>query len=79
MLGFEDFEDAVQHESAEAHGLDAIIIRNIEDFTQTKDPSKFSRGLFLFWDLQYRFSTVLQGSRSTTFGSGKWAAIRLVA
>lgn len=36
VLGFEDFEDAVQHASAEAHGLDAIVTRNIEDFAKAR-------------------------------------------
>lgn len=36
LLGFEDFEDAVQHASAEAHGLDAIITRNIADFASAR-------------------------------------------
>ncbi len=36
VLGFKDFEDAVQHASAEAHGLDAIITRNIEDFAKAR-------------------------------------------
>lgn len=36
LLGFEDFEDAVQHASAEAHGLDAIVTRNISDFASAR-------------------------------------------
>jgi len=35
-LGFEDFEDAVQHASAEAHGLDVIVTRNIGDFANAR-------------------------------------------
>lgn len=32
-LPFADYEDAVQHASAVAGGLDAIVTRNIKDFT----------------------------------------------
>jgi hypothetical protein len=31
-LGFKDFEDAVQHESAIAENLDAIVTRNTKDY-----------------------------------------------
>jgi predicted nucleic acid-binding protein len=31
-LGYKDFEDAVQHESAVAENLDAIVTRNTKDF-----------------------------------------------
>ena len=36
VLGFEDFEDAVQHASAETQGLAAIVSRNIEDFARAR-------------------------------------------
>lgn len=35
-LDFQDFEDAVQHASAAAHGLDAIVTRNAEDFIKAQ-------------------------------------------
>lgn len=36
--GFKDYEDAVQHSSALASGLDAILTRNTKDFTSAKLP-----------------------------------------
>jgi hypothetical protein len=32
-LPFTDYEDAVQHASATSNGLDAIVTRNVKDFT----------------------------------------------
>lgn len=36
--GFKDFEDAVQHASAIAAGLEGIITRNVADYTQATLP-----------------------------------------
>jgi hypothetical protein len=38
LLGFKDFEDAIQHASAAVTGLNAIITRNIDDFAQAQLP-----------------------------------------
>ena len=35
---FKDFEDAVQHASAAASGLDAVVTRNLKDFKQATLP-----------------------------------------
>jgi predicted nucleic acid-binding protein len=37
-IGFKDFEDAVQHASAVAAGLEGIITRNISDYKPAKLP-----------------------------------------
>ncbi|MDQ3635306.1 MAG: PIN domain-containing protein [Aridibacter sp.] len=48
-IGFKDFEDAVQHESAVAENLDAIITRNEKDFKngsmQIYSPADFLKAL----------------------------------
>ena len=45
ILGFKDYEDAVQCASAIAEGLDAIVTRNAKDFTNSPiavySPSEF--------------------------------------
>lgn len=45
VSGFNDYEDAVQHECAMAENLDAIVTRNTKDFTnasvQVYSPSEF--------------------------------------
>lgn len=44
-LGFNDYEDAVQHECAIAENLDAIVTRNVKDYKNASitiySPSKF--------------------------------------
>ena len=37
-LGFSDYEDAVQHSSAAASGLDAIITRDVKDYKNATLP-----------------------------------------
>lgn len=37
-LPFRDYEDAVQHASAASNGLDAIVTRNVKDFTGATVP-----------------------------------------
>lgn len=37
-LGFDDYEDAVQHEAARHAGADGIITRNVRDFAQAVLP-----------------------------------------
>ena len=44
--GFQDFEDAVQHTSAETHRLDVIITRNTGDFDKAQLPV-FSPSAFI--------------------------------
>jgi len=38
ILPFSDFEDAVQHASATASGLDAIVTRNLDDYKHATLP-----------------------------------------
>jgi predicted nucleic acid-binding protein len=45
-LPFSDYEDAVQHASATASGMDAIITRNLEDYRRATLPV-FSPAAFL--------------------------------
>lgn len=44
-LGFNDYEDAVQHECAPAENLDAIVTRNVKDYKNSSvkvySPSEF--------------------------------------
>lgn len=44
-LGFDDYEDAVQHECAAAENLDAIVTRNVKDYKnaliKTYSPGEF--------------------------------------
>lgn len=51
QLNFRDFEDAVQHESAVATGLDAVITRDVGDYANAKlrvfSPSTFLEHLDL--------------------------------
>lgn len=35
-LGFQDFEDAIIHESAKCINADAIVTRNVKDFKKAK-------------------------------------------
>jgi predicted nucleic acid-binding protein len=37
-LGFDDYEDAVQHEAARHAGAEGIVTRNVQDFTQAVLP-----------------------------------------